>query len=102
MEGMKHKSIKILISCDVVVFLLTVCGEQSDFVVFPCLEFLTLAIQTNKGKPFCYFSYGAACSEVGMDCLTGDHKMRGPAGKWPSVWVKKTFTGSQHWMSACP
>lgn len=47
MEGMKHKSIKILISCDVVVFLLTVCGEQSDFVVFPCLEFLTLAITSS-------------------------------------------------------
>ena len=25
------------------------------------------------GTPFLYFSYGAACSEVEVDCLTGDH-----------------------------
>uniref|UniRef100_A0A8C2TX93 Xanthine dehydrogenase/oxidase n=1 Tax=Coturnix japonica TaxID=93934 RepID=A0A8C2TX93_COTJA len=30
--------------------------------------------ETNKGKPFHYFSYGVACSEVEIDCLTGDHK----------------------------
>ncbi|XP_053162879.1 xanthine dehydrogenase/oxidase isoform X2 [Hemicordylus capensis] len=30
--------------------------------------------EKNEGKPFCYFSYGAACSEVEIDCLTGDHK----------------------------
>lgn len=48
MERIKHKSIKILISCDVVVFLLTVCGMKSDSVVcFSCLEFLTLAIASN-------------------------------------------------------
>lgn len=28
----------------------------------------------NEGKPFHYFSYGVACSEVEIDCLTGDHK----------------------------
>ncbi|XP_007426249.1 xanthine dehydrogenase/oxidase [Python bivittatus] len=28
----------------------------------------------NAGKPFHYFSYGVACSEVEIDCLTGDHK----------------------------
>ncbi|XP_018588995.1 xanthine dehydrogenase/oxidase isoform X1 [Scleropages formosus] len=30
--------------------------------------------ETNEGKPFNYFSYGVACSEVEVDCLTGDHK----------------------------
>ncbi|XP_061114412.1 xanthine dehydrogenase/oxidase [Conger conger] len=28
---------------------------------------------TNQGRPFNYFSYGCACSEVEIDCLTGDH-----------------------------
>uniref|UniRef100_W5NFP8 Xanthine dehydrogenase/oxidase n=1 Tax=Lepisosteus oculatus TaxID=7918 RepID=W5NFP8_LEPOC len=30
--------------------------------------------EKNEGKPFHYFSYGVACSEVEIDCLTGDHK----------------------------
>uniref|UniRef100_A0A8C0VD11 Xanthine dehydrogenase n=1 Tax=Cyanistes caeruleus TaxID=156563 RepID=A0A8C0VD11_CYACU len=30
--------------------------------------------EKNEGKPFSYFSYGVACSEVEIDCLTGDHK----------------------------
>ncbi|XP_062710701.1 LOW QUALITY PROTEIN: xanthine dehydrogenase [Aedes albopictus] len=30
---------------------------------------------TNTGKPFTYFVYGAACSEVEIDCLTGDHQV---------------------------
>uniref|UniRef100_A0A8D2LUU1 Xanthine dehydrogenase/oxidase n=1 Tax=Varanus komodoensis TaxID=61221 RepID=A0A8D2LUU1_VARKO len=30
--------------------------------------------KTNTGTPFCYFTYGVACSEVEIDCLTGDHK----------------------------
>ncbi|XP_060042807.1 xanthine dehydrogenase/oxidase isoform X2 [Erinaceus europaeus] len=30
--------------------------------------------KTNSGKPFHYFTYGVACSEVEIDCLTGDHK----------------------------
>ena len=28
-----------------------------------------------KGKPFYYFAYGAACSEVVVDTLTGEHKL---------------------------
>lgn len=28
-----------------------------------------------KGQPFLYFTYGAACSEVEIDCLTGDHQV---------------------------
>ncbi|XP_062980216.1 xanthine dehydrogenase/oxidase-like [Elgaria multicarinata webbii] len=30
--------------------------------------------KTNSGRPFHYFTYGVACSEVEIDCLTGDHK----------------------------
>lgn len=30
---------------------------------------------TNSGRPFNYFTYGVACSEVEIDCLTGDHKV---------------------------
>nr|KAF6329459.1 xanthine dehydrogenase [Pipistrellus kuhlii] len=32
------------------------------------------SFETNSGTPFNYFSYGVACSEVEIDCLTGDHK----------------------------
>ncbi|XP_012937557.1 xanthine dehydrogenase/oxidase [Aplysia californica] len=32
-------------------------------------------IDTNKGKPFHYKTFGAACTEVQIDCLTGDHKV---------------------------
>merc|ERR1719318_1345042 len=31
--------------------------------------------KTSKGRPFSYFSYGAAVSEVEIDCLTGDHQV---------------------------
>jgi xanthine dehydrogenase/oxidase len=30
---------------------------------------------TNSGNPFNYYTYGAACSEVEVDCLTGDHQV---------------------------
>ncbi|XP_034034746.1 xanthine dehydrogenase/oxidase [Thalassophryne amazonica] len=30
--------------------------------------------ETNSGRPFHYFTYGVACSEVEIDCLTGAHK----------------------------
>ncbi|KAH0621633.1 hypothetical protein JD844_023157 [Phrynosoma platyrhinos] len=30
--------------------------------------------EKGKGHPFEYFVYGAACTEVEIDCLTGDHK----------------------------
>uniref|UniRef100_A0A8D0L1Z4 Aldehyde oxidase n=1 Tax=Sphenodon punctatus TaxID=8508 RepID=A0A8D0L1Z4_SPHPU len=30
--------------------------------------------EKGEGRPFDYFLYGAACSEVEIDCLTGDHK----------------------------
>lgn len=31
---------------------------------------------SNSGNPFNYFVYGAACSEVEVDILTGDHQVR--------------------------
>ena len=31
--------------------------------------------KTGHGNPFNYFTYGAACSEVEIDCLTGDHQV---------------------------
>lgn len=31
--------------------------------------------ETGEGHPFEYFVYGAACSEVEIDCLTGAHKV---------------------------
>ena len=31
--------------------------------------------QTLTGRPFFYFAYGAACSEVAIDTLTGEHKL---------------------------
>lgn len=31
--------------------------------------------QTGVGSPFNYFTYGTACSEVEIDCLTGDHQV---------------------------
>ncbi|XP_041043265.1 xanthine dehydrogenase/oxidase [Carcharodon carcharias] len=30
--------------------------------------------EKNEGRAFNYYSYGVACSEVEIDCLTGDHK----------------------------
>lgn len=32
-------------------------------------------MDTNQGMAFNYFTYGAACSEVEIDCLTGDHQV---------------------------
>ncbi|XP_047119344.1 xanthine dehydrogenase [Schistocerca piceifrons] len=36
---------------------------------------ITYDFSKNTGNPFNYFSFGAACSEVEIDCLTGDHKV---------------------------
>ena len=37
---------------------------------------LGYSFETNSGNAFHYFTYGVACSEVEIDCLTGDHKVR--------------------------
>ena len=31
--------------------------------------------KTNSGRLYNYYTYGAACSEVEIDCLTGDHQV---------------------------
>ena len=36
----------------------------------------------NTGRPFNYFSFGAAASEVEIDCLTGDHKVQLQGFTW--------------------
>lgn len=33
------------------------------------------SFDTNSGNPFNYFTYGVACTEVEIDCLTGDHEV---------------------------
>lgn len=32
-------------------------------------------LDTNTGTPYNYFTYGAGCSEVEIDCLTGEHQV---------------------------
>ena len=41
-----------------------------------CLDYRTPNLNPSN-RPFNYFCYGAACSEVEIDCLTGDHQVRG-------------------------
>uniref|UniRef100_A0A8C2DMD6 Xanthine dehydrogenase n=1 Tax=Cyprinus carpio TaxID=7962 RepID=A0A8C2DMD6_CYPCA len=38
------------------------------------IKYLGYDFETNSGRPFNYFSYGVAVSEVEIDCLTGSHK----------------------------
>lgn len=43
---------------------------------------LGYSFDSNSGRAFNYFTYGVACSEVEVDCLTGAHKVcRGSAQK---------------------
>lgn len=62
-----------------------VCGGEGNVHLNTCAVFslfsprtpnLGYSFETNSGNPFHYFSYGVACSEVEIDCLTGDHKVR--------------------------
>uniref|UniRef100_A0A671RBE8 Xanthine dehydrogenase/oxidase-like n=1 Tax=Sinocyclocheilus anshuiensis TaxID=1608454 RepID=A0A671RBE8_9TELE len=52
------------------------CWEDwvSMFVSFCMTPDLGYDFDTNSGRPFNYFSYGVAVSEVEIDCLTGSHK----------------------------
>ncbi|KAM9328515.1 xanthine dehydrogenase/oxidase-like [Pholidichthys leucotaenia] len=45
--------------------------SANGFYKTPDLDF---DFSTNTGRAFSYFSYGVACSEVEIDCLTGAHK----------------------------
>ncbi|XP_075392187.1 xanthine dehydrogenase/oxidase [Tenrec ecaudatus] len=49
----------------------TVSLSATGFYRTPNLGY---SFETNSGNPFHYFTYGVACSEVEIDCLTGDHK----------------------------
>ncbi|XP_045405291.1 xanthine dehydrogenase/oxidase isoform X1 [Lemur catta] len=62
-------------------------GSWEDWVTAAYLDAVSLSatgfyktpnigysFETNSGNPFHYFTYGVACSEVEIDCLTGDHK----------------------------
>ncbi|XP_012285981.1 xanthine dehydrogenase [Orussus abietinus] len=33
------------------------------------------SLESNSGNPFSYFTFGVACTEVEIDCLTGDHEV---------------------------
>lgn len=46
------------------------------FSLLPRTPNLGYSFETNSGNAFHYFTYGVACSEVEIDCLTGDHKVR--------------------------
>ncbi|XP_029794417.1 xanthine dehydrogenase/oxidase-like [Suricata suricatta] len=65
-------------------------GSWEDWVMAAYLDAVSLSatgfyktpnlgysFETNSGNAFHYFSYGVACSEVEIDCLTGDHKVEG-------------------------
>lgn len=45
------------------------------FIIFYRTPDLGYDFETNSGRPFNYFSYGVAVSEVEIDCLTGSHKV---------------------------
>ena len=34
----------------------------------------SISDMTQRGQPFNYFTQGVACTEVEIDCLTGDHR----------------------------
>nr|XP_045608332.1 xanthine dehydrogenase/oxidase-like isoform X2 [Procambarus clarkii] len=43
---------------------------------FKTPDIVSFNFETGEGRPFSYFSYGAAATEVEVDCLTGDHAVR--------------------------
>uniref|UniRef100_A0A8C1ZSC3 Xanthine dehydrogenase/oxidase n=1 Tax=Cyprinus carpio TaxID=7962 RepID=A0A8C1ZSC3_CYPCA len=49
-------------------------GIIINFIMFYRTPDLGYDFETNSGRPFNYFSYGVAVSEVEIDCLTGSHK----------------------------
>lgn len=49
--------------------------------------------ETGEGRPFEYFVYGAACSEVEIDCLTGAHKV---STNWEGLQVELLDTSIFH------
>lgn len=78
---------------------LNICAVFSLFS--PRTPNLGYSFETNSGNAFHYFTYGVACSEVEIDCLTGDHKVRrlqnfrtkGEKGRETSALQYKELTG---------
>lgn len=55
--------------------------------------------EKGEGDPFPYYVYGAACSEVEIDCLTGAHKV---SRRYLSSWQVKTTTSKLcHTINTC-
>uniref|UniRef100_A0A8K9UE15 Xanthine dehydrogenase/oxidase n=1 Tax=Oncorhynchus mykiss TaxID=8022 RepID=A0A8K9UE15_ONCMY len=50
------------------------CQSYTVLFLIGWYHYLGYDFETNTGRPFNYFSYGVACSEVEIDCLTGSHK----------------------------
>uniref|UniRef100_A0A673ZG51 Xanthine dehydrogenase n=1 Tax=Salmo trutta TaxID=8032 RepID=A0A673ZG51_SALTR len=50
------------------------CQSCTVLFLIGWFHYLGYDFETNTGRPFNYFSYGVACSEVEIDCLTGSHK----------------------------
>ncbi|KAL9964447.1 hypothetical protein ACROYT_G028091 [Oculina patagonica] len=46
--------------------------SANGFYKYPGLNY---DLDTNSGRAYPYFSFGAACSEVEIDCLTGDYQV---------------------------
>lgn len=51
------------------------CGFKFILCIFARLEGVSLDWNQKVNNPFSYFCYGAACAEVEIDCLTGDHQV---------------------------
>lgn len=49
-----------------------VCLSATGFYAAPKIEY---SREKNCGKMYEYYTYGVACSEVIIDCLTGDHQV---------------------------
>lgn len=54
--------------------------------------------ETGEGHPFEYFVFGAACSEVEIDCLTGAHKV---STSWKDLHVALLDTLRFHIQHLC-
>ena len=55
-----------------------ICADidsKSFFLTFYRVPDLNYDWKTNSGRLYNYYTYGTACSEVEIDCLTGDHQV---------------------------
>ena len=68
---------RVLLSYNGKAFLLHAVSVKRSFVCLLSHRTPDLGYdwKTNTGRVFNYFCFGAACSEVEIDCLTGDHQV---------------------------